>query len=141
MKSAKPYQANLFEITPLPEPAVVLDIKLARQLRDEGMDQAESHADQERTNWSGEAFLILIEFLKNHEGEFKVEDVRLYAVEKGFDLPPSNRAWGPIIVRAQTAGLVESFRNDKTRNKTAHRAKAAVWQKKQLIDSKHNYDD
>ena len=54
------------------------------------------------------------------------EDVRL-ASEKEIPMPPSNRAWGGIVVRASKAGLISRVGFSNVKNAKAHKTPATVW--------------
>jgi len=76
------------------------------QLRDKGIKQAIDNADDTHERWSEKAYKFLTNWIKT-QYEFMTEDVRL-ASEKEIPKPPSNRAWGGIVVRAARAGLINS---------------------------------
>ena len=127
MPGQQPYQSSLFDLPVRQEPAVVLDIKQARKLRDGGVEKAEEHAEREWTDWKEKAYEFLKYFLDNHNGPFMAEEVRSLAAYQDFPLPPSARAWGGIIIRAAKEGLIVRMGIQKVKNKKAHCANAAVW--------------
>lgn len=104
-----------------------LDIFESRLRRDEGIARAVDHANRVDPDWSEKAYKFLLQFIENHNGAFMAEDVRSHAALMDFPLPPNNRAWGGIIVRAKVAGLIASAGTRKVKNKKAHCANAAVW--------------
>lgn len=105
-------QSNLFE---------------ARQARDAGIEKAVTHANEVVPDWSEQAFEKLKEYLKCFPGEFMAETFRAEMALQDFPLPPSARAWGGIIRRAASAGLIERVRLQQVTNKRAHLCYASVW--------------
>ena len=95
------------------------------QLRDKGINQAIDNADDTHERWSEKAYKFLINWIKT-QYEFMTEDVRL-ASEKEIPIPPSNRAWGGIILRASRAGLISRVGFSNVKNAKAHRTPATVW--------------
>lgn len=135
MKRALAYQPTLFDILKVEKKeAVVLDIKQARVERDKGIEKAITHADETVDQWSNRAFVFLLKFLNNHNGPFMAEEVRSYAALMDFELPPSNRAWGAIVLKAVRNGLIERCGIQQVKNKKAHCANAALWRQIRRID-------
>ena len=95
------------------------------QLRDKGIKQAINNADNAHEKWSEKAYKFLTDYIKSHH-EFMTEDVRV-ASEKKIPIPPSNRAWGGIILRASKAGLINRIGFSNVKNVKAHRTPATVW--------------
>lgn len=99
------------------------------ELRDRGIKQATDHADRVEPGWSDRAFEFMVRFLNQHSGPFMAEDVRSFAAIEDFELPPSNRAWGGVLVRAKNKKLIRYLGTRQVRNPKAHCANAALWQK------------
>ena len=95
------------------------------QLRDKGIKQAIDNADDTHEKWSEKAYKFLTDYIRSHH-EFMTEDVRV-ASEKKIPIPPSNRAWGGIILRASKAGLITRVGFSSVKNVKAHRTPATVW--------------
>ena len=95
------------------------------QLRDKGIKQAINNADDTHEKWSEKAYKFLTNYIRSHH-EFMTEDVRV-ASEKKIPIPPSNRAWGGIILRASKAGLITRVGFSSVKNVKAHRTPATVW--------------
>ena len=95
------------------------------QLRDKGIKKAVDNANDTHEKWSDKAYKFLVDYIKSHQ-EFMTEDLRLDS-EKEIPKPPSNRAWGGIILRAVRAGLIHRVRFSSVKNVKAHRAPATVW--------------
>ena len=95
------------------------------QLRDQGIERAVTHADKEIPNWQETAFRFLRHYIKTHK-EFLAEDVRETST---FEVPepPSNRAWGAVMVRAVKEGLIEKNGYKKVSNPLAHKTPATLW--------------
>jgi len=103
-----------------------IDMFSAEYLRDAGIRYAIGHADYHFENWSGRAFEFLKQFIRSNR-EFMTEDVRL-ASKNIIEEPPSNRAWGGVVVRAARLGLIrrKGFRN--VTNANAHCTPATLWE-------------
>ena len=95
------------------------------QLRDKGIKKALDNADNTHDKWSEKAYKFLIKYIKS-QYDFMTEDVRI-ASEKEIPLPPSNRAWGGIILRASRAGLISRVGFSNVKNAKAHKTPASVW--------------
>lgn len=111
-----------------------LDISFGRTLRDRGINQAICHADNRSKGWSERAYNVL-EFYVNTPREpgftFMTEDLRIYANEvMKLAVPPSPKAWGGIIKRANHRGLIEFVRFQAVSSSVAHCRPGSVWRKK-----------
>lgn len=106
---------------------LLFDYEAGRQGKNNGINQAVNHANEVSPGWADRAYQFLLKFLANHNGAFMAEEVRSYAALMDFELPPSNRAWGGVIVRAKIAGIIESCGTKQVRNKKAHCANAGLW--------------
>ena len=95
------------------------------ELRDKGIKQAISNANDTHDKWSDKAYKFLTGYIKSQH-EFMTEDLRM-ASEKEIPKPPSNRAWGGIILRAVRAGLITRDRFSNVKNVKAHKTPATVW--------------
>lgn len=97
------------------------------QNENEGIEQAVDHADQVSPGWSDRAF----EMVKRYPNvlPFFVQDLREWAHDNGLEDPPSNRAWGGVIKRANHAGLVKFVEYKPKPHEGQHNQPAAVWQK------------
>ena len=95
------------------------------QLRDKGIKQAIDNADDTHDKWSDKAYSFLTKWIKT-QYEFMTEDVRV-ASESAIPKPPSNRAWGGVILRAAKAGLINRVGFSNVKNAKAHRTPATVW--------------
>jgi hypothetical protein len=94
-------------------------------LRDKGIQQAMDHANETSEKWSEIAYAFLREYMVG-QSVFMAENVR-EASRNVVPDPPSNRAWGGVLVRAAKEGLITrmGFRNVK--NTRAHCTPATLW--------------
>lgn len=100
-------------------------------LKEEGMQQAIDHAEQETPNWSDLALDKVREFVDEYPHlEFMAEDVREWAHHQGLPDPPSKLAWGGLMVRASHKGIIIKVRIGQVKNPKAHGANANVWRRK-----------
>ena len=97
-------------------------------LRDAGIKTAVDHADAVSEKWSENAYQLLIKFLQSNK-RFMCEDFRSYAAELDFDLPPSGRAFGGVIMRAAREFIIIKIGIQSVKNKKAHLANAGVWER------------
>lgn len=119
---------NQPELFDTPKRAVILNIKDGRQNRDAGIKAAVTHADNEIFRWSEKGYRFLIEkFLQEHNGNFMCEDVRSFAAQEDFELPPNSRAWGGVMMKAKKDGWIEKVGLGPVRNTKAHLANAGIW--------------
>lgn len=127
MKQAKSYgnQQTLFPI----KEVIELNIIKGREGRDEGMERAKVHAEKVNPGWNEKAYERLLEFLKSHHGEFMCEDLRAHFAMNDYELPPHNRAFGGIMMRAAKSGIIKKVDCRSVSNPKAHAANAAVWRK------------
>ena len=95
------------------------------ELRDKGIRKAINNANDTHDKWSDKAYNFLVGWIKTHH-EFMTEDVRV-ASEKKIPKPPSNRAWGGIILKASRAGLINRVGFSNVKNVKAHRTPASIW--------------
>lgn len=107
-------QGNLFE---------------ARKQRDQGIQKARDTAEAVNPGWNQLAYDLLKRFLRDHNGPFLAEEVRSFAAMEDFPLPPSNRAWGGIMIRAVKSGLIVRDGYGQVSNPKAHACFASVWKK------------
>lgn len=98
----------------------------ANDLRDKGMKQAVENAESRHEDWAARAYAALQNFIDERAGlDFMAEDVRRWATE--VPVPPSNRAWGAVILRGARSGIIKQVGYGKTTNKLAHRTPASIW--------------
>ena len=104
-----------------------------RELRDAGIERAATHADRNIPSWTDLAYDFLREYIKTHQ-TFMAEDVRTHSAGV-VPPPPSERAWGGVIVRARKAGLISHDGYRKVSNAKAHCTPAAVWRGIKSLDT------
>jgi hypothetical protein len=96
------------------------------ELRDAGMTQAVEHANDASEGWSARA-LRYVEIFARRRIEFRAEQVREYAEQKGLESPPSKRAWGAVISKAARRKLIHKVRFEPCENPKAHSCNVVVW--------------
>ncbi len=97
-----------------------------KELRDLGIIQATENANNKSEDWSYYAYKFLLEYVKLHK-EFMAEDVR-NASEGIVEIPPSNRAWGGVMVKAVKSGLIKRKGFKNVKNSKAHCTPATLWE-------------
>ena len=101
-------------------------------LRDLGMQKAIDSAEDQTPNWQELAYAQLEKYVKSYAKNyclksFMAEDIRAWAHDQGLPRPPSSRAWGGIIHKARSRGLIKRIGTATVKNPTAHCANAALW--------------
>lgn len=96
------------------------------RLKEIGMAMAEESANNKVEGWSDMAFEFLKEFIQGNPGEFMGEDIR-HASKWIVPQPPSNRAWGSVVLRAAKAGLIRRVGFKSVSNPKAHSAPCSLW--------------
>lgn len=103
----------------------------ATKLRDAGIEQAVTHADEVEPHWAIRAYLFLLAYIDHQRlsGNDTVvsEDVRAYAHGLGLPVPPSNRAWGGPLMRARRAGLLVRHGITEARDPKCHCGLRNIW--------------
>jgi hypothetical protein len=94
-------------------------------LRDAGISQAESHANEVFLSWSDKAYSFLIEWIRGREN-FMTEEVR-EASTGTIPEPPSGRAWGAVVLRAVRSGKIARGGFRSVKNPKAHCTPATLW--------------
>jgi len=103
-----------------------LNLFSGEELRDFGIEQATQNADRQNPNWSNLAYNFLLKYIKENK-EFMAEEVRIKS-EDFIPIPPSNRAWGGVIVRAVKSGLIKRKGYKNVKNAKAHCTPATLWE-------------
>ena len=127
---------NESEVRP-PPPAAIR--ALARDLAEQGADRAVAHADQDEPGWSERAYRLLLAFIAEKKTircagldptqdirEFSTEDVREW-IGARLPEPPDRRAWGAIVRRAVTAGLIVRAGYRPHRDPSRHHGVSTLW--------------
>lgn len=95
-------------------------------LKEKGILQAITHANQKIHKWSDKAYAHLLEYIKTNS-QFKTEDARAYAEKQGLEEPPSKRAWGGVVLRAARSGFIIKGGHAIVDNPKAHNCLATLW--------------
>ncbi len=97
-------------------------------LRERGIERSLNHAECELPGWKIRAMDYLINFLRAQGSvPFQAEYFRAWAYSRGLDRPPSERAFGGIILKAKKDNLISFVRYESVSNPKAHKAFASVW--------------
>ena len=94
--------------------------------RDKGIQQSIDSANLAVKNWSDIAYGFLLGYANSHK-TFMIEDIR--AASTGVvPVPPSNRAWGGVAVRAAKNGVIRRRGFQNVKNVKAHKTPATLWE-------------
>lgn len=93
--------------------------------RDNGIKNAEDNANRKHRGWSDLAYGFLLGYAQTHS-EFMIEDIRVASIGS-VPIPPSNRAWGSVAVRAAKDGFITRKAFKSVSNVKAHRTPATLW--------------
>ena len=77
----------------------------AKVQRDEGMAQALDHAERDTPSWGVLALMFLKSYANTHR-QFTSFDLRNAAKAWGLVMPPTDKAFGPVFVRAAKEGVI-----------------------------------
>lgn len=103
----------------------------AERLRDDGIARATDHANNVSPGWTETTYKIFIgEFLPTMK-RFTIEQFRTYIKQNkpGYELPPDNRAFGFVPVRAKNAGLIRRLSVSFHRDPKCHHGMSTVWER------------
>lgn len=132
MRAAKPYQPSLFD-QPAEEkkPAIVFDMARGKKLAEIGLDLAVENAGRKEKDWKKKCwqlFLLWLRRKKRYQDEFMIEEFRSYLQDYDLmEMPPSQRAFGFVSVKAAKEGWIIHAGMGKVKNVKAHRANANKW--------------
>lgn len=93
-----------------------------------GIARAARTAEHNHPGWIEEALEHLIKFDLDI---FQTDDLRAWAYKQGFEPPPSERAWGAVMRRAASDGIIENVGMQRKKNPAANRTPAVVWKRTQ----------
>lgn len=106
-------------------------ISEGEKLRDRGMKRALDHAEDVHDCWGQKAYNLLVCWLRNKGSgrQFKAEDFRIHCeLTDAIDRPPSDRAYGAVVIRAAKAGLIKKIGYATVVNPKAHRTPCTLWE-------------
>ena len=98
--------------------------KKARAARDSGMARALEHAERACEGWRIGAEASLITFARFNRA-FTSFDFRQRMREEGRTMPPTDKAFGPVFLRAANRGLIEKI--GYTQHPERHCSPTPVW--------------
>lgn len=102
--------------------------QIARAGRDEGIERAQQHAERESPGWSDRALQALKRYVESHE-IIVGPDFRRWAREHGVEMPPNQRAWGGVFLKAAHIGLIVHHGYTNTGDETMHKQVVKVWRR------------
>ncbi len=82
-----------------------IDFAAAVAARDAGMAQALDHANRVVEGWGDLAYLFLEKYAKEQR-RFTSYDVRMAAKSWGLIMPITDKAFGPVFLRAAKQGII-----------------------------------
>lgn len=98
-----------------------------KQLKEDGIKRAVDHADRQIETWSERAYKLFVEYCQTVD-TLKAEDARVYAEEKGLEIPPTKRAWGAIALKAAKNGCIINKGIVKASNVKCHQGFTTLWE-------------
>ena len=98
----------------------------AEALRDDGMQRAFDHAEEEVKHWGDLAYTFLVSYCRSQGEIFTGEDVTDASKARGLIQPPNDKAWGRVIRRAALRGVVGRVDNEGVRRK-GHASPCPRW--------------
>lgn len=109
----------------------ILDEIQGIKLKEAGMLQSITHADEVQPEWSNKAFNVFCDYVRHYSAgkQFQSEDVRQWAYNsKKIEPAPSERAWGSVAQKVARQGLIRKIGHASVSNPKAHSAFATLWQ-------------
>lgn len=102
-----------------------------RQLRDKGIETAETTAEKLDPGFNERAFEMFKDWLSGWPKgyRFMMEEFRESAHFRGLVAPASKRVFGGLALKAKRSGLIIHAGYGQVRNKMAHCANASQWEK------------
>ena len=86
---------------------VELDFKKAIEKRNRGMRSAIRHANDDSPGWQSRAVEFVRQYAVNN-AEFMAEAARIWSELRGLPLPPTKKAWGPVMKQAEKENIVRA---------------------------------
>lgn len=102
----------------------------ATQARDAGINQAVQHAEEIHLGWTDkavEAIRTYARCVKARGETFTAEKVRNSIIGACVPAPPSRRAWGGAILRAQREGLIVKVGIARSQAPHCHTSMVTEW--------------
>lgn len=94
-----------------------------------GIKQAQDNANRHCQGWSEMAYNYLLNYLSNltQDDEFTTEQVRQTCP---LPAPPTNRAWGAVMLRAKKNNIIKFAGYTRSRQVTCHKSILQLWKPK-----------
>lgn len=101
------------------------------ELAMQGLKVATDHAEKETPGWKEKAYSIFLEWLVNKPKgyRFLTEEFRLAAQMIGLEMPPNNKAFGFIPIKARKDKLITGIGHATCKDKKGHAHPVTQWQK------------
>jgi hypothetical protein len=96
------------------------------QLVEQGMSRALAHVEAIDDGWGERAYQFVRGFAALRT-QFRTEEVRSYAEQRGLSSPSAARAWDGIIEKAARAGIIERIGFTTCENVKADRNNVSCW--------------
>lgn len=117
-------QRDLVDEPPLGSPE---SVRRGEALRDEGIERSRRSSEAASPEWQREAFEFLVGWLARRGSRpFQACEVR-HASFGLIPKPPTQRAWGHVLLRARKAKLIELHGQGPDLDPKSHRAPANIW--------------
>ena len=103
------------------------------ELRDAGIKKAIESAETIVENWSEKAYAMFVQYTKKvikfrTIKAFMTEDFRKYCDDNGLPKPASERAYGWVVRKACSEGLIKRVGYAPVQNPKAHCTPATIWE-------------
>ncbi len=106
------------------------EMNLGDALSKNGAAMAAAHADRQSAGWLARATGLAEQFLLEQTDRltFQAIDIRAFAEQQGLPSAPDARAWGHIMRRLKTRGLIVCVGTGKSSDPKQHSGFITEWQ-------------
>lgn len=98
----------------------------AAALRDQGMQRALEHAEEDVKHWGDLAYTFLVSWCRTQADLFTGEDITDASKDRKLIQPATDKAWGQVIRRAARRGIIVKVDNEGVRSK-GHTSPCPRW--------------
>jgi hypothetical protein len=84
------------------------------------------HTDSKHPRWSNDCYALLLKYTSKKRKPFMCETFRKYCEGK-IEEPESLRAFGGVMYRAASNGVIKKIGIDSVKTPSSHMANAGVW--------------
>jgi hypothetical protein len=78
--------------------------------------------------WNDEAYSYLKRYTDRRTGIFLCEEFRMWATSNGMRTPSDDRAWGGVIRRGVSNGLIKNHGVTRSNNDSRNRGFVTLWE-------------